>query len=60
VRNFTANLLAYALGRRVEYFDQPVIRAVARKAEENGYRMSSFLLGVVESDPFQLVKSDEE
>jgi hypothetical protein len=60
VRNFTANLLAYAIGRRVEYFDQPVIRAVARKAEENDYRMSSFILGVVESDPFQRVKSDEE
>jgi hypothetical protein len=44
----------------VEYFDQPVIRAVARKAEENDYRMSSFILGVVESDPFQRVKSDEE
>ncbi|HEY7820919.1 MAG TPA: DUF1588 domain-containing protein, partial [Vicinamibacteria bacterium] len=60
VRNFTANLLAFAIGRRVEYFDQPVIRAVARKAEENDYRMSSFILGVVESDPFQRVKSDEE
>ena len=60
VRNFTANLLAYAIGRRVESFDQPAIRAIARKAEANDYRMSSFLLGVVESDPFQRVKSDEE
>jgi hypothetical protein len=60
VRSFTANLLAYAIGRRVEYFDQPAIRAIARKAEANGYRMTSFILGVVESDPFQRVKSDEE
>jgi hypothetical protein len=60
VRNFTANLLAYAIGRRAEYFDQPVVRAVARKAEANDYRMSSFILGVVESDPFQRAKFDEE
>ena len=33
VRTFTENLMAYALGRRVEYFDQPTIRAIARKAE---------------------------
>jgi hypothetical protein len=49
VRNFTTNLLAYALGRRVEYADQPVVRKIAREAEENGYRMSSFIVGVVQS-----------
>ena len=53
VRTFTENLLAYALGRRVEYFDQPTIRAIARKAEADKYRMSSFVLGVVKSDPFR-------
>ena len=31
-RNFTENLMAYALGRRVEYFDQPTVRAIVRKA----------------------------
>ena len=57
VRNFAANLLAYALGRRVEYFDQPQIRAIVREAEANGYRMSTFILGVVRSDPFQMAQS---
>jgi hypothetical protein len=57
VRNFTANLLAYAMGRRVEYFDQPAIRAIARDAEANDYRMSSFLLGVVKSNPFQMARA---
>ena len=57
VRNFTANLLAYATGRRVEYFDQPAIRAIAREAEANDYRMSSFVLGVVKSDPFQKARA---
>jgi hypothetical protein len=54
LRTFTRNLMAYALGRRVEYFDQPTVRAIVREAEKNDYRMSSFVLGVVESDAFQM------
>ena len=53
VRNFTSNLMAYALGRRVEYYDQPTVRAIVREAEEDGYRMSSFFVGVVQSDAFR-------
>jgi len=56
VRNFTAQLLSYAMGRRTEYFDQPTIRAIARDAEANDYRMSSFILGVVNSDPFRMAR----
>jgi hypothetical protein len=54
VRTFTQNLMAYALGRRVEYFDQPAIRAIAREAEADNYRIASFILGVVKSDAFQM------
>ena len=54
VRTFTENLLAYALGRRTEAFDQPAIRAIAKAAEANEYRMSSFILGVIKSDAFQM------
>jgi hypothetical protein len=54
VRAFTENLMAYALGRRVEDFDQPAIRAIAKTAAEDDYRMSSFILGVVQSDAFRL------
>ena len=57
VRNFATNLLAYAMGRRVEYYDQPAIRAIVRDAEADDYRMSSFILGVVRSDPFQMRRS---
>ena len=53
VRTFTENLLAFAVGRRVEYFDQPSVRAIGRAAEANDYRMASFVLGVVGSDAFQ-------
>ena len=58
VRTFTENLMAYALGRRVEYFDQPAVRAIARTAEANHYKMSSFILGVIKSDAFQMRRTD--
>ena len=54
IRTFTANLMAYALGRRVEYYDQPLIRAIVREAEKEDYRISAFIRGVVESDAFQM------
>ena len=57
VRNFATNLLAYAMGRRVEYYDQPTIRAIVHQAEAQDYRMSSFILGVVKSDPFRMMRS---
>jgi hypothetical protein len=54
VRTFTENLLAYALGRRVETYDQATIRAIARAAEAGDYRVSGLVLGVVRSDPFRM------
>ena len=58
VRTFTTNLLAYALGRRVEYHDQPTVRAIAREGEEDDYRISSFIINVVKSDPFRMRMAD--
>jgi hypothetical protein len=46
--------MAYALGRRIEYYDQPTVRAISREAEANDYRMSSFIMSVVTSDQFQM------
>ncbi|MDP2322201.1 MAG: DUF1592 domain-containing protein [Acidobacteriota bacterium] len=60
VRNFTDNLMAYALGRRVEYYDQPTIRAIAKSAEASNYKMSSFVLGVVKSDAFRMKRVESE
>ncbi|WP_419949060.1 DUF1592 domain-containing protein [Candidatus Palauibacter sp.] len=51
-RTFTENLMAYALGRRVEYFDMPTIRRITRRAADDGYRMSAFILGVAQSPAF--------
>ena len=58
VRTFTENLMAYALGRRVEHFDQPTIRQIAKKAEAENYRMSSFILNIIKSDPFRMKRVD--
>jgi len=58
VRNFTENLMAYALGRRVEHYDQPTIRRIASRARDEGYRISAFILGVVESDAFQRKRAE--
>jgi hypothetical protein len=59
VRNFAENLMAYALGRRIESYDMPTIRSIARQAASRDYRVSSFVLGVVNSPAFQMQKADE-
>ena len=58
IRNFTENLMAYALGRRVEYYDQPAIRAIVKKAAQNGNHLSSFVQGIVNSAAFQMAKAE--
>jgi hypothetical protein len=50
----TEKLLTYALGRRVEYFDMPAVRAVVRDAARTEYRFSSLVTGIVKSVPFQM------
>jgi len=57
LRTFTQNLMAYALGRRVEYYDQPTVRAIVRGAEAHGYAVSSFVAGIVESDAFRMQRA---
>ncbi len=54
---FTENLMAYALGRRVEYYDMPTIREITRDAAENDYRVSSFIMGVVRSPAFRMARA---
>jgi Protein of unknown function (DUF1592)/Protein of unknown function (DUF1588)/Protein of unknown function (DUF1587)/Protein of unknown function (DUF1585)/Protein of unknown function (DUF1595) len=56
--SFTESLMTYALGRRVEYYDMPAIRAIVREAAKNNNRISWFLLGVIKSGAFQMSKVD--
>jgi hypothetical protein len=53
----TERLMTYALGRGVEYYDAPATRTIVRNARSQNYRMSSIILGVVRSPPFQMRKS---
>ncbi|MEX2374699.1 MAG: DUF1588 domain-containing protein, partial [Dehalococcoidia bacterium] len=52
VRTVTKKLLSYALGRTIQYYDQPAIRAIARSAAQDDYRLSSIISGIVTSPQF--------
>jgi hypothetical protein len=52
-RIFTENMMAYALGRRVEYYDMPSVREITRDAANEQYRLSAFVWGVVNSPAFR-------
>jgi mono/diheme cytochrome c family protein len=54
LQTFTENLMTYALGRRVEYYDMPTVRAIVRDAAQHDYRLSSFVLGIVNSPAFRM------
>ena len=58
VRTLTENLMAFALGRRTEYYDQPAIRTITRSAEANGYPVSQLILGIIKSDAFRMSRAE--
>ena len=51
-RTVTSKLMAYALGRRLEYYDQPAVRKIVRDATPHEYRWSAIILGIVRSPAF--------
>ncbi|HWF83313.1 MAG TPA: DUF1592 domain-containing protein [Vicinamibacterales bacterium] len=57
LQTFTENLMTYALGRRVEFYDMPTVRAIVRDAARHDYKFSSFISGIVKSGAFQTMKS---
>ncbi len=60
VQTMTEKLLTYGLGRRLEYYDMPMIRKIVRGAAKDDYRFSSVIMGIVKSPPFQMsVKATE-
>jgi len=52
-RVLTEKLMMYALNRQLEYFDMPQVRAVVRGAAKDNYKLSSIVLGIVNSDGFR-------
>jgi hypothetical protein len=57
VTSFTESLMTYALGRRVAPFDMPTVRKIVSDGKKNNYRMSSFIMGVVNSAAFQMARA---
>jgi len=56
----TEKLLIYALGRGLEGYDMPAVRAIVRQAAAGDYRLSALIMGVVRSLPFQMRKRPED
>ncbi len=57
VSTVTEKLLIYALGRGLEYYDAPAVRRVVREAARDDFRISSVIVGIVRSTPFQMRSS---
>jgi len=51
---FAENLMTYALGRRVEAYDMPALRAIVRSAETQNYSVQAFVAGVARSAAFHM------
>lgn len=58
VGTITEKLLRFALGRGLEYYDMPEVRKIVREAADNDYRWSAIILGVIESTPFQMRRTE--
>lgn len=58
-RAFTEKFMTYALGRRVEYYDMPAVRAIVREAAEDDYRLAAIVSAIVRSDPFRMKAAPE-
>ena len=57
VRQVSSKMLAYALGRQLEYYDEPAVRAILATLEVEGYRFQTLLREVVTSYPFLYKKN---
>jgi len=60
IHTATEKLLLYALGRGVEYYDQPAVRAITREAASDDYRMSALITAIVKSIPFEMRRTPEK
>jgi hypothetical protein len=58
VRNAAAQMLSYAIGRDLNYYDEPALDEITASLAANGYRYSAIVMGIVESYPFQHRKAE--
>ena len=52
MQTFVEKLMAYSLGRSVEWYDMPAVRQIVRESAEDDYAFSAIVLGIVQSVPF--------
>jgi len=60
VGTVTERLLMYAMGRNLQYYDAPTVRAVMHEAKPANYSFTSLVLGIVKSRPFQMREAGVE
>ena len=53
IRNLAEKMLAYALGRGLEYYDQPTVKEICDALAKNDYKSSTLVLEIVNSYPFR-------
>jgi cytochrome c551/c552 len=60
IQTATEKMLLYALGRGVEYYDEPAVRAISRQASKDDYRMSALIAAIVNSTPFEMRRTPDK
>lgn len=55
-----SRMLTFALGRGLEYYDQCAVDSIAQQMQQNEYRFSSLVLGIVTSEPFRMRRTQGE
>ena len=60
VRQTVSKMLAYAVGRQLEYYDEPAVRTIIDRLGHDGYRFQTLVRAIVESYPFRYKKNPQE
>ena len=58
IRNLAEKMLAYALGRGLEYYDVPTVKQISKTLAADGYRSSRLITEIVKSYPFQFRRNE--
>ncbi len=57
---FTERLMTYGLGRGLEAYDMPAVRAVRYAAADDDYRMNAIIMGIAQSVPFVMRRTPDQ
>ena len=59
IRNLTERMLAYALGRGLEFYDRPTVKQITTALAKNDYQSSTLILEIARSYPFQFRRDSQ-